>query len=42
MCLKCIIIGEPPSPLNLWYWWPEVVWFGWIVVFQTDRDEIKL
>jgi len=35
-------VGPPPAPLNLRYWWPEVAWFGQIVVFQTDYDEIEL
>jgi len=53
-CLKCTILvtnfqkspsaeGSPPlAPLNLQYWWPEVPWFGQIVVFQADYDEIEL
>jgi len=24
------------------FWWLEVVWFGQIVVFQTDYDKIEL
>jgi len=31
-----------PAPLNLQYWWPEVSWFGQIVGFQVDYDEIEL
>jgi len=46
ICLKCIILvtnfqnspsagGSPlPAPLNLHYWWPEVMWFEQIVVFK--------
>jgi len=35
--------GSPlPAPLNLRFWWPEVTWFGEIVVFQTDYDEVEL
>jgi len=30
------------GPLNLQYWWPEVTWYGQIVVFQSDYDEIEL
>jgi len=26
----------PPAPLNLQYWWPEVPWFGQIVVFEAQ------
>jgi len=31
-------------PFYLQYWWPEVPWFGQIVVFQADYeyDEIEL
>jgi len=29
-------------PLNLQYWWLEVSWFGQIVVFEADYNEIKL
>jgi len=25
-----------PAPLNLQFWWTEVLWFGQIVVFQVD------
>jgi len=32
----------PPAPLNLLYWWPEVPWFGQMVVFESDYDKIKL
>jgi len=32
----------PPALLNLRFWWPEVAWFGQIVVFQSDYDENKL
>jgi len=31
-----------PSDLNLQYWWPEVPWFGQIVVFEADYDKIEL
>jgi len=31
-----------PASLNLRFWWPKVAWFGQIVVFQTDYDEIEL
>jgi len=31
-----------PAPLNLQYWWLEVPWFGQIVVFEADYDEIEL
>jgi len=31
-----------PAPLNLQYWWPEVPWFGQMLVFETDYDKIKL
>jgi len=31
-----------PAPLNLQYWWLKVQWFGQIVVFEADYDEIKL
>jgi len=53
-CLKCSILVTnfqklpsaggfpPPAPLNLQYWWPEVPWFGQIVVFEVDYDEIEL
>jgi len=34
--------GFPPSaPLSVQYWWPEVPWFGQIVVFKADYDEIN-
>jgi len=33
---------SPPAPLNLQYWWPEVPWFGQLVVFEADYDEIEL
>jgi len=33
--------SEAPCP-NLWCWWPEVAWFGQIVVFKTDYDETVL
>jgi len=33
--------GSPPQmPLNVQYWWPEVPWFGQIVLFRA-YDEIK-
>jgi len=32
----------PPAPLNLRYWWHEVPWFGEIVVFEVDYDEIVI
>jgi len=28
----------PPAPLNLHYWWPQVPWFGQMVVFEADCD----
>jgi len=31
-----------PAPLNLQYWRLEVPWFGQIVVFEADYDEIEL
>jgi len=31
----------PSAPLNLQYWWPEVPWFGQIVVFEAGYDEIE-
>jgi len=30
------------APLNLQYWWPEVPWFGQIVDFKADYDEIEI
>jgi len=54
MSLKSIILvtnfqkspsigGSPPQALfNLQYWWPKVLWFGKIVVFQADCDETEL
>jgi len=53
-CLKCTILvtniqkspssgGFPSQALrNLQCWWPEVPWFGQIVVFEADYDEIEL
>jgi len=45
ICLKCIIWetnfqkspsdGEPPAPLNLRFWWPEVTWCGQILFFSS-------
>jgi len=32
----------PSAPLILQYWWPEVPWFGQMMVFEADYDEIKL
>jgi len=32
----------PPAPLNLQYWKPEIPWFGQIVVFEADYEEIEL
>jgi len=35
--------GSPPQrQLYLRFGWSEVAWFGQIVFFQTDYDEIKL
>jgi len=34
--------SPPPAPINLQYWWSQVPWFGKIVVFQADYDEIEL
>jgi len=33
---------EPPVPLNLRRWWPEVVWFGQIVVFKLIMTKLNL
>jgi len=30
------------APFKLRFWWPKVVWFAQIVVFQSDYDEIDL
>jgi len=31
-----------PAPLNLQYWWFKVPWFGQMMVFEADYDDIKL
>jgi len=28
--------------LNLRFWWFEVMWFGQIVIFETDYEKIEL
>jgi len=33
---------SPPVSFNLPYWWRKVPWFGWIVDFQADYEEIEL
>jgi len=30
------------APLILRLWWPNVAWFGQILVFHSDYDEIEL
>jgi len=35
-------LSAPQHPLNLQYWWPDVMCFGQIVVFRADYDEIEL
>jgi len=33
---------SPPAPLNLRFWWPKVTWYGQILFFQADYDEIEI
>jgi len=34
--------SPPPAPINLRFWWPEVTWFGKIVVCQANYNKSEL